>query len=284
MPKAVRTVFPKLGGVLFTGSTRVFDNMLYNIYSNITNYNSYPRIIGETGGKNWHFLHSALFYSDLWVVAEKTVESAFGYSGQKCSACSIVYVPDKLYTKFMSILTSKIDDFTTMDSFKNYGLINKASYERIERLMAVLKTNKKYTIIKGGKLNSDKNYFCEPTVVSCNDHKDEIFNAEFFAPILAVYKYSEEELDKTMHLCRDSNNYALTGSVFSNNKQFIQESTEFFKEKCGNFYINDKSTGSVVGQQPFGGSGCSGTNDKAGDINLLYRLFNQQTIKKNKAF
>jgi 1-pyrroline-5-carboxylate dehydrogenase len=275
---------PDLGGVLFTGSTTVFDNMLSNIYSNIVNYNSYPRVIGETGGKNWHFLHKDLSYSDLWIVAEKTIESAFGYSGQKCSACSIVYIPDIHYSKFIDILKSKIDDFMEMDSFQNYGLINNASYSRINRLIETFKTEEKYTILKGGRMDYINNYFCEPTVVTCPHHSDQIFNTEFFAPILAVYKYSEKDLDKTMRLCRDSNNYALTGSVFSNNKKFIQDSTEFFKEKCGNFYINDKSTGSVVGQQPFGGSGCSGTNDKAGDINLLYRLFNQQTIKRNKNF
>mgnify|MGYP001244776163 CR=1 FL=1 len=273
-----------LGGVLFTGSTTVFDKMLSNIYSNIVNYNSYPRIVGETGGKNWHFLHKDLSYSDLWIVAEKTIESAFGYSGQKCSACSIVYIPDIHYSKFIDILKSKIDNFMEMDSFQNYGLINNPSYSRIQKLMNTFKTEENYTILKGGEMNLKYNYFCEPTVVTCQDHSDQIFNDEFFAPILAVYKYSEKDLDKTMHLCKDSNNYALTGSVFSNNKKFIRESTEFFKEKCGNFYINDKSTGSVVGQQPFGGSGCSGTNDKAGDINLLYRLFNQQTIKANKNF
>ena len=126
-------------------------------------------------------------------------------------------------------------------------------------------------------MNSNKTYYCEPTIVECIDHNDKVFNKEFFAPILALYKYNDR--DVAMDLCANSNNYALTGSVFSNSNKMIKYSREFFKEKCGNFYINDKSTGSVVGQQPFGGSGRSGTNDKAGDVNLLYKMFNQQTIK-----
>ena len=170
------------------------------------------------------------------------------------------------------------------DSFENYGLINEKSFDKTQKLIKEIKSEDKYTILHGGYTSNVNNFFCEPTIVKCEDHDDKIFNDEFFAPILAVYRYSEKDLDDTMKLCRDSNNYALTGSVFSNDTRFIEKSTEFFKEKCGNFYINDKSTGSVVGQQPFGGSGCSGTNDKAGDINLLYRLFNQQTIKKNKHF
>ena len=275
---------PELGGLLFTGSTTVFDNILSNIYTNITKYHSYPRIIGETGGKNWHFLNESLSYSDLWIVAEKTIESAFGYSGQKCSACSIVYVPDNLYEKFIAILGEKTRDFMMFNSFENYGLINEKSFIKTKKIMDELKDNSRYNILFGGKTDNKNKYYCEPTIVTCKKHGDKIFNDEFFAPILAVYKYSNDDLDNTMRLCRDSNNYALTGSIFSNDKKFIERATVFFKEKCGNFYINDKSTGSVVGQQPFGGSGCSGTNDKAGDINLLYRLFNQQTIKHNTNF
>ena len=143
--------------------------------------------------------------------------------------------------------------------------------------MENIKNDNKYNIVYGGKMDSHKQYFCEPTILECSDHSDAVFNQEFFAPILKLYKY--DNIDEAMHLCANSNNYALTGSVFSNSNKMIRNSKEYFKEKCGNFYINDKSTGSVVGQQPFGGSGRSGTNDKAGDINLLYRMFNQQTIK-----
>lgn len=275
---------PDLGSVLFTGSSQVFDNILKNVYTNISHYNSYPRIVGETGGKNWHFLHESLSYSDLWIVAEKTVESAFGFSGQKCSACSIVYVPESLYPKFISILEEKTHEFMLFDSFENYGLINEKSFEKVKLLLRELKTNSKYDILQGGYASNANNFFCEPTIVECDDHDDKIFNQEFFAPILAIYKYSNKDLENTMRLCRDSNNYALTGSVFSINKKFTDHATDYFKEKCGNFYINDKSTGSVVGHQPFGGSGRSGTNDKAGDKNLLYRLFNQQTIKHNTLF
>ena len=268
---------PNLGGVLFTGSSPVFDNIISKIYSNISNYKSYPRIVGETGGKNWHFLDKSLNFSDLDSVARKTVQSAFGYGGQKCSACSIAYVPERLYDEFKNSLVKETRKFMLSESFDTYTLINKDAYSRVDDLLNYFNKDKKYNIVYGGNSSFDGRYYCEPTIIECNNHNDLVFNQEFFAPILTLYKYTNR--DKTMELCANSNDYALTGSVFSNSDEMIRLSRDFFKEKCGNLYINDKSTGSVVGQQPFGGSGKSGTNDKAGDVNLLYRLFNQQTIK-----
>ncbi len=270
---------PSLGGVLFTGSTTVFDKILSQVYQNVSRYNSYPRIVGETGGKNWHFLDYSLDKEDIDTVAEKTVQSAFGYSGQKCSACSIAYVPDALYDDFRDALFRQASKFIIGESFENYTLINEEAYDRVENVIETIKNSEKHNIIYGGKMNSNGRYYCEPTIVECLHHSDPVFNQEFFAPILALYRYSNR--DMAMRHCVSSNKYALTGSVFSNSEKMINFSREYFKEKCGNFYINDKSTGSVVGQQPFGGSGRSGTNDKAGDINLLYRMFNQQTIKRS---
>ena len=173
----------------------------------------------------------------------------------------------------------------TSPAFKNYGLIDTNSLYRTEMLIENLKTNNdKYKMIAGGNVHSKKQYYCEPTIIECNDHTDMVFSKEFFAPVLTIYKYNEEDINETMDLCRSTNNYALTGSVFSDDDEFKKYALCYFKNKCGNFYLNDKSTGSVVGQQPFGGSGKSGTNDKAGDINLLYKLFNQQSVKTNLHF
>lgn len=268
---------PDLGGVLFTGSSQVFDNILSKIYTNISNYKSYPRVVGETGGKNWHFLDTSLNISDLNSVAKKTVQSAFGYGGQKCSACSIAYVPERHFEEFKSALVRETSKFMLDESFDTYTLINENAYDRVDNLLNSFIEHDKYKIVYGGNSSPNGRFYCEPTIIECSDHNDKVFNQEFFAPILTLYKYSNR--DKAMDLCANSNDYALTGSVFSNSNQMIRLSRDFFKEKCGNFYINDKSTGSVVGQQPFGGSGKSGTNDKAGDVNLLYRMFNQQTIK-----
>lgn len=274
---------PNLGGVLFTGSTNVFDTILETVYGDIKNYNSYPRIVGETGGKNWHFVDENMKLSDLYHVANKTIQSAFGYSGQKCSACSIVYIPEENKTRFINMLSTALKEFKTSYSYTNYGLINEDSYKSTKAVLDNINCDSdKYTVYNGGEMQDFSRYYCEPTILECYDHDDFVFNQEFFAPILTVYSYTNKE--DAMTKCKTSNNYALTGSVFSDDNTFINHSKDFFKEKCGNFYINDKSTGSVVGQQPFGGSGRSGTNDKAGDVNLLYRMFNQQTIKINKTF
>tara|TARA_B110001469_G_scaffold127675_1_gene149686 strand:+ start:1923 stop:3620 length:1698 start_codon:yes stop_codon:yes gene_type:complete len=272
---------PELGGLLFTGSNHVFRDLSKTIYSNISSYNNYPRIIGETGGKNFHFVHTHISKMDMNFIAKKTVESAYGYSGQKCSACSILYLPRQFYDSFLESFKQELVAFMNEEAFQNYGIINSRAYSRIRDTMYTLRDTNKHKLLVGGNLDHSKNFYVEPTLFMTDNHDDDIFKKEFFAPILTMYLYDEDDLLDTMKLCKNTTKYALTGSVFSNDQQFIDFSTEFFKEKCGNFYINDKSTGSVVGQQPFGGSGHSGTNDKAGDINMLYRLFNQQNIKTN---
>lgn len=271
-----------LGGLLFTGSSDIFSDIYKKIGENIDQYNNFPRIIGETGGKNFHFIHSDLSLDKVKQSAQKTIESAYGYSGQKCSACSVVYVPKVHYDDFVEAFLIARDKFMSLDSFKNYGVIHSRSYNKTKNILHDLKKNSKYNFICGGDCDdSNGKYYIEPTLINCQDIEDLIFKQEFFAPILAIYCYNENETDDAMILCKTNSKYGLTGSVFSEDQNFIDYSKVFFREKCGNFYINDKSTGSVVGQQPFGGSNKSGTNDKAGDINLLYRLFNQQNIKTN---
>jgi 1-pyrroline-5-carboxylate dehydrogenase len=265
-----------LGAILFTGSSSVFDNIYKKVGNNVSKYNNYVRLVGETGGKNYHFIHTNV--DDLRRIVKLTIESAYNYSGQKCSACSRVYIPKSLFNTFVSIYYDEIEDFKKTQ--ENYGLINENSFKNTIKNLNHLKNDKNIEFLYGGKgFIKNNQYYIEPTLINCRKHNNISFHKEYFAPILSCYVYDDKKLDRAIALCMD-NSYSLTGSVFSNNKKFINNFTNKSMYSCGNFYINDKSTGSVVGQQPFGGSGKSGTNDKAGDINLLYRLFNQRNIKQ----
>ena len=261
-----------LAGILFTGSSSVFDDIYTKIGTNIKNFKNYPRIIGETGGKNFHFVDK---FNDLDFVVKKTMESAFNFSGQKCSACSIMYVPSELLDETLLIFSNEIESYKKNNS--NYGVINRNSYDKLDKLLNELKEDDNIHFLFDNNNNNENSYYIEPNVLVCKNHSHKVFNEEFFGPIIAIYPY--DNLEETINLCKYSNNYALTGSIFSNNSKFIENMSNELKCKTGNFYINDKSTGSVVGHQPFGGSGKSGTNDKAGDMNMLYRLFNQRNIK-----
>jgi len=263
---------PDLSSILFTGSSDVFDNIYQEIGNNIKNYNNYPRLIGETGGKNFHFIHKS--FTDISTIVKKTIESSFNYSGQKCSACSRLYLPKDMWVHFLHEYMRQIKHFNT----NKYGLINSKSYKNTEKIIDKINLDSDISLVSGGSMSKKKQFYLEPTLLLSSDHNKFIFKDEFFAPIVSVYLY--DNLEEAMELCSESTNYALTGAIFSNDLEFIEYSTNYFKYNCGNFYINDKSTGSIVGQQPFGGSGKSGTNDKAGDYNLLYRLFNQQNIKE----
>ena len=275
---------PDLSSILFTGSSTVLDNIYGKVGANINNFNNYPRIVGESGGKNFHFIGPIIDNTDeiLQKITTKTVESCFNYSGQKCSAGSILYIPYKYLEDFIDNLNSELEIYgKVMD---NYGVINKKSFDRICDIIVKLEDDCEINFVKKGKISDEERYYIEPHVLICKNHNHMVFNKEFFAPILAIYPYNEEEIDNTIDICLKSNNYSLTGSIFSNDNKFIDKARFKFRHKTGNFYINDKSTGSVVGQQPFGGSGKSGTNDKAGDINLLYRLLNQRNIKINQDY
>lgn len=267
-----------LGAVLFTGSSTVFDNIYESVSKNCYDRSTYPRIVGETGGKNFHFVDTSCAPMIDYVV-ENTVESAFNYSGQKCSACSIMYVPENLMSQTVNKLKNQINYYVS--NTENYGLINKRSYDRVTKTLDLLKMDDEVEFIVDGNDCECEKYYVEPQVLICENHDHQVFNEEFFAPILAIYPYKEEDKESTMDMCVGTNNYSLTGAVFSQDSNFSEYANNKFRYKTGNFYINDKSTGSVVGQQPFGGSGKSGTNDKAGDINLLFRLFNQRNIKIN---
>jgi 1-pyrroline-5-carboxylate dehydrogenase len=268
-----------LAAILFTGSSKVMDNITQNVGNRISNYNNYPRIVGETGGKNFHFIgpYDNFNSSVLDNIVTKTIESSFNYSGQKCSACSIVYVPENIYPQFVKKFKEKLEIYKS--TIQNYGVINSKSFDKLSNLIDELKKDDEIEFIIEGNRNDNINYLIEPNLLLCKNHNHKVFNEEFFGPILTIFPYNENKIKETIDICINSNNYALTGAIFSDNENFKYIATDKFKNKTGNFYVNDKSTGSVVGQQPFGGSGKSGTNDKAGDINLLYRLFNQRNIK-----
>ena len=264
----------RCGGVLFTGSTNAFINIL----SNVNYKNHFPRIMGETGGKNFHFVEKS---ADLDLVVEKTYQSAYGYAGQKCSACSILYIPEEMLSDFVN----KFKTYHTIvhrDEKERYCLIGSDSYERTKKLLDNIKNDDNYDILMGGFCNSDNGYYVEPTLIKSKLYGTSLMTRELFAPVLVVKTYNTNFTNMALLDCKNANQYKLTGSIFSNDNDFIDAASETFETTCGNFYINDKSTGSVVGQQPFGGFGKSGTNDKAGDINFMMRLFNQRNIKINQ--
>lgn len=274
-----------LSAVLFTGSSMVFNDIYYQIGKNVVERNNYTRLIGETGGKNFHFADDTFSRpEDLKFLAEETVNSAFGYSGQKCSACSILYIPEENLQPFITFLKNETARF--IYNSENYGVVNYKSYTRIEDILNNLKSDPDISFVnhkadEDCSNNKDEMYYISPNILICRDHNHRVFSEEFFAPILTIYPYSKESLDETLELCKNTNNYALTGSIFSKDYNKVNRISDFLMEKTGNFYVNCRSTGSVVGNQPFGGSGKSGTNDKAGDVNLLYRLFNQRNLKIN---
>ena len=270
-----------LGALLFTGSSDVFNIIHSKIMGDVENRKTYPRIIGETGGKNFHFIDKSCD-ENVDDVVNYTIESAFNYSGQKCSACSVMYVPEEMLDSVIETFKRRVKYYN--NNIQNYGLINEDAYLRVMDIYNSLLRDDEIEFVSDSGNNMDSEYFVSPKVMICRNHSNKVFHKEFFAPIVSIYPYQSDKKYETMEMCASGNAYSLTGSIFSNQRDVIDKANRIFRHKTGNFYINDKSTGSVVGQQPFGGSGKSGTNDKAGDINLLFRLFNQRNLKINLAF
>lgn len=261
----------RTGGILFTGSTDAFTNILGKV-----NYKQhFPRIIGETGGKNFHFVEKT---ADLDLVVEKTYQSAYGYSGQKCSACSMLYLPDFMREDFLEKFRAYHNKVHTGEEKEKYCLISKDSYERTVEVLEQAQTEKSMELLLGGNYNDENGYYVEPTLYRVSS-QNQFTDRELFAPILMLKYYHTNFTFMALNDCANNSDYKLTGAIFSRDKEFIDYASEKLDNACGNFYINDKSTGSVVGQQPFGGFGKSGTNDKAGDINFMMRLFSQRNIK-----
>lgn len=270
-----------LAGVHFTGSTAVFQGMWKTIGDNIANYRTYPRIVGETGGKDFIVAHES---TKMEVLRTAVIRGAFEYQGQKCSAASRIYIPRKLYAEFKEsyiaeVSKIKMGDVEDFGNFMN-AVIDSGAYSDITAFIDYAKGHPDAEIITGGRYDDSKGYFIEPTTIVTTDPHFKTMEEEIFGPVVTIYVYDEswaEILDIVDH----TSQYALTGAVLSNDRSAVQLALSKLRHSAGNFYINDKPTGAVVGQQPFGGSRASGTNDKAGSIFNLIRWVSQRTIKEN---
>jgi len=268
-------------GVHFTGSTGVFNHMWKTIGGNMGVYKSYPRIVGETGGKDFVLAHES---ADPDVLATALLRGAFEYQGQKCSAASRAYIPDNLAVAVKQRLVEGIASFRmgTVEDFSNFinAVIDEKSFDKISGYIEKAKSDPKAEIWAGGHCDKSKGYFIQPTVIAAKDPQYVTMCEEIFGPVLTVYVYKATEFEKTLELVNNTSPYALTGSIIARDRQAVELATDKLRHAAGNFYINDKPTGAVVGQQPFGGARASGTNDKAGSILNLYRWLSARTIKE----
>lgn len=275
------TASPYLAGINFTGSVPTFNRLWTQVGQNINKYLNFPRLIGECGGKNFHFVHPT---ADVTSVVNGTIRSAFEYCGQKCSACSRMYVPESLWPQIKDSLLAvrdqlKVSDVAEFDSFMS-AVIDARAYERITGYIEYAKKSNNLEVLAGGQYDNSKGYFIQPTIILTTDPQERIMKEEIFGPVLTIYVYPDSEVNSTLELIDTTTPYALTGAVFAQDRKFLEESFEKLKNAAGNFYINDKSTGSVVGQQPFGGSRMSGTNDKAGGPHYVLRWTSPQAVKE----
>ncbi len=268
-------------GLHFTGSTGVFQNLWKTIGTNIHKYRSYPRIVGETGGKDFIMAHKS---AEAKVLATAITRGAFEYQGQKCSAASRVYVPSNLWE---DVKTYLIEDLKSIkmgptEDFSNFfnAVIDERSFDKIAKYIDGAKANSMNEIIAGGGYDKSKGYFIEPTVILTKDPSSTTMCEEIFGPVVTIYVYQEERFEETLELVDSTSPYALTGSILSNDRYAIDLAMKKLENAAGNFYINDKPTGAVVGQQPFGGARGSGTNDKAGSKLNLLRWVSPRTIKE----
>lgn len=282
-PDAAEVIFdhPEFAGIHFTGSTSVFQNIWQTIGTNIHKYKSYPRIVGETGGKDFIMVHPS---ADAKVVSTAISRGAFEYQGQKCSAASRAYIPASLWNDVKKYV---IEDLQSMkmggtEDFTNFinAVIDEKSFDKLESYIRAAEKDKKIKVIAGGKCDKKKGYFIEPTILQTTDPKYVTMCEELFGPVLTIFVYDENKYEETLELIDSTSIYALTGAILAQDRYAIELATKKLSNAAGNFYINDKCTGAVVGQQPFGGSRGSGTNDKAGaKINLL-RWVSPRTIKE----
>jgi len=270
-----------LGGVHFTGSTKVFSTIWLAIGSDIRKYFSYPRIVGETGGKDFIFAHAS---ADPEALATALVRGAFEYQGQKCSAASRAYIPDSLWPTVKERMLNDVASIKMGDAcdFENFmcAVIDENAFKTIEGYIEYAKSNPDMEIIAGGGCDDSKGYFIEPTVVVSKDPKSKLMEEEIFGPVMTIHVYPENEFDETLTLCDQTSPYALTGAIFGLDRRAIAKAMRVLRHAAGNFYINDKPTGAVVGQQPFGGARASGTNDKAGSWLNLERWVSPRTVKE----
>ncbi|MFI5235227.1 MAG: L-glutamate gamma-semialdehyde dehydrogenase [Gemmatimonadales bacterium] len=271
-----------LAGIHFTGSTEVFQNLWQIVAKNLKTYKSYPRLVGETGGKDFVIAHTS---ADPRVLAVALVRGAFEYQGQKCSAASRAYVPAGLWPAVRDHMVAMLKEIKVGDvaDFRNFmgAVIDRKAFDRIKGYLDEAKKAKGVTIVFGGNCDDKVGYFVEPTVVQVEDPKYRMMCEEIFGPVLTIHVYPDAAWEETLKLVDATGPYALTGAVLARDRSAIHTADRILRNAAGNFYINDKPTGAVVGQQPFGGARASGTNDKAGSILNLLRWVSPRSIKEN---
>lgn len=283
-PTAGEVIFshPDFAGIHFTGSTGVFQRLWHTIGQNIARYKSYPRIVGETGGKDFVIAHPS---ADPVAVAVALARGAFEYQGQKCSAASRAYLPSSLWPEIKKRLLADLKSMKmgSPEDFTNFinAVIDEKAFDKISGYIREAKKSKDAKIIAGGGFDKSNGFFIEPTVIQVTDPKYVTMCEEIFGPVLTVYVYDDPDYKKILGVLDTTSPYALTGAVFARDRAAIQLTTEKLRNAAGNFYINDKPTGAVVAQQPFGGARASGTNDKAGSVLNLYRWVSPRAIKEN---
>ena len=282
-PKLGKIVFshPDFAGIHFTGSSAVFNTIWKTIGENISRYKSYPRIVGETGGKDFVVVHKS---ANVEEAVTALARGAFEYQGQKCSAASRAYIPSNLADKIKTKLIATVKSFKMgpVDDFSNYinAVIDEKSFDKIAAYLKAAAKDRKASILVGGNCDKTEGYFIEPTIIEAKDPKYVTMCEEIFGPVLTIYVYDAEKFEQTLDLVDNTSPYALTGSILAQDRTAIALATEKLRFAAGNFYVNDKPTGAVVGQQPFGGARASGTNDKAGSALNLYRWLSARSIKE----
>ncbi|MBU5675413.1 L-glutamate gamma-semialdehyde dehydrogenase [Alkaliphilus sp. MSJ-5] len=271
-----------LSGIHFTGSTKVFQSMWTTIGNNISNYKTFPRIVGETGGKNYVIVHDS---ANVEAVSRGLLEGAFEYQGQKCSAASRAYIARSLWPSIKENLLEKVNNVKvgSVEDFTNFmgAVIDKKSFDTVKEYIEFAQHSTEAEILFGGKCDDSVGYFVEPTVIVTNNPHFKTMEEEIFGPVLTVYIYDDEDYLDTLKLCNNTSKYGLTGSIYAKDRYAIAECEKELVHTAGNFYINDKPTGAIVGQQPFGGARLSGTNDKAGSKLNLIRWMSPRVIKEN---
>lgn len=272
---------PDFAGLHFTGSTGVFRSMWNAIGANIHKYKTYPRIVGETGGKDFVLVHKS---ADIDTTVTALARGAFEYQGQKCSAASRAYIPSNLWPEIKTNLIAEVQTMKVgpTEDFRNFvnAVIDEKAFDKITSYIEKAKNDSNAEIICGGNSDKTNGYFIYPTIIQAKDPKYVTMCDELFGPVLTIYVYEENEFEKALDLVNTTSEYALTGAIIAQDRYAITQATDFLRHAAGNFYINDKPTGAVVGQQPFGGSRASGTNDKAGSKANLLRWTSTRTIKE----
>ena len=275
---------PSLAGVHFTGSTATFQHIWKTVGDNIANYRSYPRIVGETGGKNFVVAHPT---ADPGALVTGLIRGAYEYQGQKCSAASRAYLPESLRDEFLERFSAEAATVTMGDTsdFSNFmgAVIDERAFDKVTGYQAFAKDDPDCEVVLGGDSDRSKGWFVEPTLVVTQDPKNRLMQEEIFGPVLTVWFYPDADYARTLELCRTTSPYGLTGAVFANDRLAAEQAYGALRHAAGNFYINDKPTGAVIGQQPFGGGRASGTNDKTGAGSHLLRWTSIRTVKENFA-